>query len=171
MTRNRKIKRIKKKGGILDSGKLPGPVIGPKASVEIVDDYEESDGDQEDFSKEVEDFLVSIYGPCLKVDLKSSALSLREDLGIEIMEDIFRGRDITFIASKIEDEFAEFMESCKGLHAMDRLLWIDNIEYIFDEYFGPYNFRMEGAIDRASYDRYELDIRRQKEWAEDLVNE
>ena len=50
MTRNRKIKANKKKDGILDSGKLPGPVIGPKAPVEIVEAYEKSDGDQEDYS-------------------------------------------------------------------------------------------------------------------------
>ena len=164
MKRNGKKKGKKRKGGIPDTTKLPGTIAGSKASQDL-------SKDEEDHSSDVEDFLISIYGPSLKKDLKASAFSLRKDVNTEMMENHFRDKDIIFMASKISDEFADFMGNRERMDAMDLVVWIGNIEHVFDEYIGPYDSRMKGAIDKASYDQYESDIRGQLQWAEDLVNE
>jgi len=138
MTRKKRMKGNKSLGEISDLGKPPGPVTGPKASVEIFEESEESDGDSDDYSKDVEDFLVSIYGPRLKADLKMSTLSLREESEIEILEDYFRGREISFIAGKFMDEFSDFLESREGLDAKRQA--------IMDEHHGICILRIHRSI-------------------------
>ena len=107
-----KKKRNKNKGGTFVPRKPPGFVVGSKASVEFDEDPEKSDKDEEEFKMSLEEYLTSNHGICLKTDLKASALSMREELEEEIVDDYLRGRDIIFLANKIREELADFMKSC-----------------------------------------------------------
>ena len=110
-TKGRK-KNNKNKSGTSGATKLPGSIDGPKASMESDKDFEESGKGEEDIKMSLEEYLTSYHGACFKTDVKASALSLREELEEEIMDDYLRGRDIMFVANKIREELANFMESC-----------------------------------------------------------